>query len=130
MGKLKGIPFFLHRIIRQGIFNWPNIPSLKEKEKFLALTGKLGLEFFHPSSGVHKTFLPSESWMRIHRNVPVKKVVIHAVHSFSLFRTDSGKSVKFFTGRNIYKGNRVEVWMNIFFHRCKKVWLQINLGVL
>ena len=107
-----------------------SIARARGKKIYLALAGELGLELLHATGGVHKTLLPSESWMRIHRNVPVKKVVIHAVHSFSLFRTDCGKSVKFFTGRDIYKGNRVEVWMNIFFHRCKKVWLQINLGVL
>lgn len=100
------------------------------KGKILALAGKLGLELLYPSSSVYKPLFTSEGWMRIHSNVPVKKVVVYTVHSFSLFRTDRGKSVKFFTGRNIYKGNRVEVWMNIFFHRCKKVWLQINLGVL
>ena len=34
-----------------------------KKGKILTLARELGLEFFYPSSGVHKAFFTSESWV-------------------------------------------------------------------
>ena len=62
-----------------------SIARARGKKIYLALAGKLRLEFFHPSSSVHKTLLPCVSRVRIHSDITIKKVVIHTIYIFSLF---------------------------------------------
>jgi len=107
-----------------------SIARARGEKIYLAFAGELGLELLYATGSVHKAFFTSKCRVGIHSDIPNEYMTIDTIHIFSLLGTGSGKSVKFFTGRNINKCNRVEVWMNIFFHRCKKVWLQINLGVL
>jgi hypothetical protein len=108
--------FFIMWMIRQGIIFWLIIPSQKEKGNSLALAGELGLEFFYPSSGVHKAFLTSKCRVGIHSDITHKHMAIDTIHIFSLLRTGSRNGVKLLARRYIDKGNGIESWMNIFLH--------------
>ena len=108
--------FSIMCMIRQGIIFRLIIPSQKEKGKILALAGELGLEFFYPSSGVHKAFFTSESRVGIHSDIPHEHMAIDTIHIFSLLGTGSGKCIKLLARRYIDKGNGIESWMNIFLH--------------
>ena len=83
---------------------------------YLSLAGELGLELFYPSSSVHKPFLTSKCWVRIHGDITHKYMAIDTVYIFSLLRTGSRKCIKLLARRYIDKGDGVESGMNIFLH--------------
>lgn len=66
--------------------------------------------------------------MRIGRNVPKDYVVFLVVDRFFPLRFLCREGQETFSGRNIDERDRIESWVNVFFHNVWKI--VVNPGVL